>query len=166
MRVVASLALLGALIASAHARADAITMPPSCPESSEDAFCHGPPTCRPRGCIASTDCNTGEHCSARSLCIEAHMCFGLGTPTSIDHVLGDCDAAGACPGGGTCQSDFVCVPGTVSTDAGHDASMDGGAAPEHVTACACRAGSAGGGGLAMLGALALVLAVARRRSTR
>jgi len=155
VRYAVGLALVAALSASAHARADAITMPPSCPESSQDAFCHGPPTCRPRGCIAASDCNAGEH-----------MCFGLGTPTSVDHVLGDCDAAGACPGGGTCQSDFVCVPGTVSTDAGHDASIDGGVVPEHVTACACRAGSAGGGGLAILGALAIVATLARRRSIR
>lgn len=156
--------VVGVLLAltPALARADAITMPASCPESSEDAFCHGPATCRPRGCISPTDCSAGEVCAARSLCLESHTCFGFPSGMLVDHVLGACDAAHACASG-TCEDIFVCAPGTTSADAGR--AMDAGTMPEHAVYCGCRAGARSGGEsvLAAMMAVLAVLTVRRRR---
>ena len=164
--VIAWLALISVTSA---ARADAITMPPSCPESSEDAFCHGPPTCRPRLCITSTTCNAGEVCRARALCAEVHTCFGLGMSTATAHVFGDCDASGACPIGGDCGSYLVCAPATVGADAAAamDAGgTDAGVVPEHVTACGCRMGSREGHAAAIVLVLAALGVFVGRRATR
>lgn len=148
------------------ARADVIEMPPSCPEGSRDAFCHGPPTCAPRGCVSSTDCDPGEVCAIRSLCLETHTCF----PSSlVSHVLGPCDASNACPSGAACRAEFVCAPGPMPVDAGRpDSGMDAGPAidagemREHATYCGCRVGRRGGGA----GALLLAIAVGALRARR
>lgn len=162
----AALGFLGAALAaivSASARADVVEMPMSCPEGSAAAFCHGPATCAPRGCVSASDCNAGEVCAARSLCIETHTCYGIPMSSFVDHVLGACDASGACASPGNCESLFVCATGPVTVDTGTPG-VDAGVVPEHVTACACRAGAGGGS----TGALALALAMsalwlARRR---
>lgn len=160
-----ALGLLSALalaISPTSARADAVEIPMSCPESSANGFCHGPATCAPRGCVSPSDCMPGEVCAARTLCIETHECFGF--PSSfVDHVLGPCGPGEACASPASCESIFVCAPGTTPLDAG----TDGGVVPEHVTACACRAGARGTGGhLALFTALGLAVALARRRLGR
>jgi MYXO-CTERM domain-containing protein len=164
MQMRAALGILGAALffwAPSSVLADVVEMPMSCPEGSSNAFCHGPATCAPRGCVSSTDCDVGEVCVARDLCIETHECFGF--PSSfVSHVLGACDGPTSCPSPGSCQGFFVCAPGTPSIDAG--SGMDAGALPEHVTACACRAGGHGGSTGVLVAMLAvLALSASRRR---
>ena len=163
---------LALLALTSVARADAIMMPPPCPEGSTNAFCHGPATCRPRTCTTAAECAAGETCASRALCTEIHLCGGLGPTTMIPHVDGACDASGGCAVG-TCSTVSVCVPGSTTdaattTDAftSADASRtgDAGTAPEHAVYCGCRAGTNGGSALA-IGSLitALALLAARRR---
>jgi MYXO-CTERM domain-containing protein len=143
------------------ARADAITMPASCPASSEDAFCHGPATCRPRACIAAADCAVGEVCAARSLCTETHACAGFPMTTSVQHVFGDCTIDGSCPSGGACAAYFVCVP---NRDAGPVG--DAGTMPEHTTYCGCRVGTRSGDASALAMMLVALGAFVARRLRR
>jgi hypothetical protein len=143
------------------ASADAIIMPPSCPAGSMNAFCHGPPTCAPRTCTASSSCSPGEVCMPVALCTSTNVCGGgLGPSTSLTNVYGACDASGACAMG-SCSTMSVCMAGS-ATDGG--TSDGGGVAPMHAAYCGCRAGTHGGTTLAIGGLLIALGLVARRRN--
>lgn len=161
---IARLASVLALLAGPEvARADAIVMPASCPESSSDGFCHGPPTCAPRACTSTLDCDVGEVCAARDLCVVPHSCFGLGGSTTQQHVVGACDASGGCATGESCTSFFVCAPGPVLVDTGPPA-RDAGTTRELARGCGCRAGGRGGLATALSVLLGLgAVTLARRR---
>ncbi|MFO0685194.1 MAG: MYXO-CTERM sorting domain-containing protein [Sandaracinus sp.] len=153
-----------ALVAGAEvARADAIIPPASCPESSTDGFCHGPSTCVPRACTSTLDCNTGEVCAARDLCVVPHSCFGLGGGTTLQHVTGACDASGGCATGESCTSFFVCAPGPVLVDTGPPA-RDAGTTRELTQGCGCRVGGSRGAASAAIGLLVLAVTLFARRA--
>jgi len=152
---------VGVLASVSTARADAIVMPPPCPVGSTDAFCHGPPTCRPLTCTSSSSCSPGQVCMPLALCTGTNVCGGLGPSTSITTVYGACDASGGCAMG-TCSTMSVCVTGSPA-DGG--STIDGGpSGPQHAAYCACRAGTHGGSALAIVGLLAVVGVLARRRA--
>jgi hypothetical protein len=159
IRIGTLVCLLG-LVAST-ARADAIVMPPPCPAGSTDAFCHGPPTCRPRTCTTQSQCSAGEVCAPVALCIDTNTCGGLGPTTSVTNVVGPCDASGGCAMG-SCSTMSVCIAGSVA-DGG---SIDGGTAPQHATYCGCRAGTRGGSAVALVAMALAGSVVARRRGSR
>lgn len=165
-RVFALVASVLALVAGAEvARADAIVMPASCPESSIDGFCHGPPTCVPRACTSTLDCDVGEVCAARDLCVEPHSCFGGTGTTTLQHVVSACDASGGCATGASCTSFFVCAPGPVLVDTGPPA-RDAGTTRELTRGCGCRVGAGEGAASAGLGLSALAIGLLVRRARR
>ncbi len=155
--------VLAVFVGAGLARADAIVLPETCPDGATDGFCHGPPTCVPHACTGTLDCDVGQVCAARALCVEPHACFSGTGSTTLQHVIGDCDASGGCGAGASCTSFFVCAPGPVLVDTGPPA-RDAGTARELTQGCGCRAGRGGSvAGLALLAGLA-ALFVARRRA--
>ena len=170
LRTMLSCSALALLALTSVARADAIMMPPPCPEGSMNAFCHGPATCRASTCTTTSECAAGETCAPRALCTETHLCGGgLGGPsTMITHVDGSCAASGACAAG-TCSTLSVCVPGSTtdaSTTADASRTGDAGTTPEHLVSCGCRAGTRGGSAVAIASLIAaLAIVAARRRSS-
>jgi len=128
-----SLALAVLLLAPTVASADAVGPPPSmCPEGSTAVgFCHGPPTCEIADCSGDADCEAGEVCAPRNLCVVEHCCSGRccggmcsDPPTVYDHISGPCAAGGTCSGfGESCETRRVCVEAT-GMDAGVDAGTE------------------------------------------
>jgi hypothetical protein len=179
-----TLCLLGLSLSPCLARADAISMPMSCPPHSEAVFCHGPPTCGPRECLSSSECAPGEHCAVANLCVVEHGCGGWGGGSFETHVLGLCGPGDSCEEG-SCSGMFVCVAGgsedaSVLRDAGRadasgaDASgTDAGDGRTHVRYgcdCHCSVGASPrrgpAGPFALASTAALLGWVHRRRGRR
>lgn len=171
MRSPILLFVAAALLASAPASADVLSEPPqNCPEGSLGQPCHGPPRCAPLPCTSDADCKGGGTCKEKQLCTEQINCSGgwIDAPT-VTHVASTCDAAGACPLGGTCTKTLVCVGGSAASTTGSGAgagSGDGGDDDIAVKGCACTAvgdHAAPWLGLAMVAVGAGIAAARRRR---
>ena len=172
-------ALVLSVLSFGRARADAIGPPPDdCPRFSIPSACHGPPFCRLDACMGSIDCDPGEDCILRELCMGTSTCGGLGGSSTVATVLGD-----NCTGcAGLCQSQFVCSTtgrdvgprDAGRLDAGRDAGrldagrLDAGPdGPRHARYCSCAVPSAHGSTPAwVVGAALLALIGAGRRSQR
>lgn len=90
--------------------------PPSCPEGSEGAACHGGPFCSPKFCPDAGVCDGGDTCEQRQLCIGDFDCFMTTTPAVYS----------VCPcSEGTCQTVSVCVPPSGTGGAGGAAGSGG-----------------------------------------
>ncbi|HJL18392.1 MAG TPA: MYXO-CTERM sorting domain-containing protein [Sandaracinaceae bacterium LLY-WYZ-13_1] len=155
----AGLVLALVCVSPAVAAADVVGPPPDdCVLGAEGTVCHGLEYCRPLDCTSDADCDGGEICQTRDLCIETRTCGGRrlpdsGPPPSVASATATCSEACA---EGTCETRNVCVPD--GTPPGTD---DGG--------CGCRVSGEppGAGVLALLGSLGAALALAwRRRSAR
>ncbi|MDC0675023.1 hypothetical protein [Nannocystis radixulma] len=152
---------------SGPARADAIEIPPSCPEGAMPDGCHSGPYCRLRECVESS-CPEGLICRDIQLCVESFTCGGggwTGDSFDVDNVLGPCDADGTCTTG-TCKPVKACVKPRAPTS---DTSNDGPAEPaptgdpvKQFGCHGCHTGSDGSPALLQLAALALT----RRRRYR
>lgn len=146
----AVLAASALLIGTSIARADPVPPPPpSCPEGGLPSTCHAGPFCAVRDCVDKTECQLGEACENRELCIGEIVCWGY-PPTTVDTV------EGVCPGGipcsnGTCETRKVCVTPSGaggSGGAGGSANGGGGASSGGSTATG---GSATGGSAGSVG---------------
>lgn len=146
-----------ALALPAVAAADAVPPPPmNCPTGARPLdFCHGPQTCRIADCTDNADCNAGEECVERALCVREHCCGGFSctidgaTPPRYTHVDGPCGAGGGCEGfGATCETSRVCVPITGS-DAGPPLTDGGGTDGGGVDGGGTDGGGTDGGGADM-----------------
>ena len=176
MRTRSLLFAAAALLFVSPAFADAVSDPPAdCPEGSVGEFCHGPPQCSPLLCTTDADCEGGGTCVEKQLCIQEIGCsggwFGDGAPPLEQNVTATCDAAGACPLGGTCTPTKVCVGGSGAgsgsgAGAGSGAGGDGGGDDVVVKGCACSAvgnKAAPWVGLAMFAAGVGIAAARRKR---
>ena len=148
------LALLALLLVPSTAAADAVGPDPTdCPLGTVGTSCHGMEYCRPLSCTSSSDCDAGEICQSRDLCITSGTCGGLMPPDAEPpppRTVVTASCSGACAEG-ACESRMVCVPDGTPPGTG-----DGG--------CGCRVAGAGSPWLG-LGAIALIgaLIAARRR---
>jgi MYXO-CTERM domain-containing protein len=137
--------------------ADAIEPPTSieCPAGSEAETNHCGTVCAARTCEGDGDCESGERCTERPLCIEELACGGFGALHTIVHA--------ACEGGscaqGTCR--------TVRTCGRSDGSGGDGDAGDryHVTyGCGCSTAGRGGSPFVVLLAIGGVVLALRRRT--
>src|SRR5688500_14721021 len=104
-----------ALLFAVDARADAIgpPRPIECPDGAFGDTNHCGTVCMPRTCESSGDCEPGETCAVRMLCIEDTPCGGYGGIFPI--VQGAC-ADGDC-GRGECRGLSTCGPAAGPRDA-------------------------------------------------
>jgi len=103
--------LLALLLAPGPALADAIGPPPEhCPNGSIPESSHAGEYCWPSTCTSSADCEQGQECVERALCIEPVQGYSRGGPFTVDHAVTSCGADGNCPAGSTCISDLRCMP--------------------------------------------------------
>jgi len=166
------------VMTSGPARADAIEIPPSCPEGATPDGCHSGPYCKPRACVDDTACPEGHLCRDVQLCIEPFTCGGggwTGDSVEVDNVLGSCGADGTCTKG-TCKPVKACVKTpapTSDTSNGGDTGGAGASSPaepaeagdpvKQLGCHGCHAGDEGFPALLLLAALALAR---RRRAAR
>lgn len=154
MTVRPSILALALVLSSSTALADVLPppMPITCPAGAREGTGHCGTVCYPVQCESAADCQEGEACEARPLCLEDVTCGGWGGSTTIVH--------GACPSGscadGSCRSIRTCGP---RASAPGDAGAGG---REHVTwGCGCR-GAGARTSLAWGAPLVLALLGARR----
>ncbi len=105
------------------AAADVVGPPPDhCPNGSIPDSSHAGPTCWPSVCSSNSDCDSGEVCVERALCVEPVHGFSHGGGFTLDHAVTSCDGSGVCPPGATCQSDRRCMPRVATLTQGVPAS--------------------------------------------
>lgn len=150
----AAFALAAAALAAAPtaALADVVGMPPTdCPAGTRGSSSHCGEYCYAPRCSDDLDCEEGETCEVRELCVVTLRCESSGGPYSQEAVEGTCEGGGACSDG-SCESVRVCVD---ESESGYRAAS-----------CQCSAAGAGRAPLLAAGALLLALvglALARRR---
>jgi len=143
------------------ARADVVGPPQEdCPAGTEGSSCHGGPYCRPVECLVDQDCNAGETCQDRPMCVSTIVCAGLLPPDAnpMDYeqakVEGSCPNGDECAAGATCKTKRLCI----SNASGGSSSGAGG------EGCGCRvAGASDPSNVALLLGAASALALVRRR---
>ncbi|MBZ5711433.1 MYXO-CTERM sorting domain-containing protein [Nannocystis pusilla] len=171
-----SAAALFALVvaASGPARADAIEIPPSCPEGAMPDGCHSGPYCKLRECVDAS-CPEGHVCKDLQMCVESFTCGGggwTGDSFDVDNVLGPCDPDNTCTKG-TCKSVKACAkPPAPTSDTANDTGDAGAGGPaepapagDPVRQLGCHGCHTGGDGSPALLLLA-ALALTRRRRDR
>lgn len=148
-----ALSILALLLIPAAASADVVGPEPTdCPTGTFGTVCHGLEYCALDGCATDGDCDAGEICQSRDLCIRQATCGGRRLPDSappppMDTVEGTC--SDTCESG-TCESRMVCVPEGTPPGTGE-------------AGCGCRIVPRGSGAGALLAALALLAFALRRR---
>lgn len=155
------LVVLAVFALAPGARADDVEPPPrDCPAGTRGRSSHSGPHCAVVPC--ESPCPAGLSCVDHGFCIERVACGHIRDEGDcfIDHVVGECDAAGACARG-TCATHRVCL-GPSAPPAAPPAPTPAAAAPaaaETSGGCAAQPGRGGSGALAVL---ALVLVASRR----
>jgi len=156
---------LAALVASSHARADAIGPPlVDCPRGAEGENSHSGRWCRPTTCTRNT-CSSEQTCEPQGLCVTTETYTPGGRPIAADQPReprGREIAVSACNAGDTCANASPCVVANRCVRA----SLADAFQPKNA-GCGCapagRASSAAGMCVALAGVAALLVARGKRR---
>lgn len=115
--------MLLALAVAWPAAADVVGPPPDhCPNGSIGDSSHAGPTCWPTVCTGNSDCDRGEVCVERALCVEPVQGWSHGGQFTMDHAVTSCDGSGVCPPGSTCMTNHRCMPRVATLTQGVPAS--------------------------------------------
>ncbi|EYF03630.1 Hypothetical protein CAP_5421 [Chondromyces apiculatus DSM 436] len=158
--------------------ADVVGPPPdTCPDGSTPQTCHGGPYCAPRTCASENDCDAGELCVDRKLCLGELGCGGLLEPDAMPPmtptITGTCEGTTACTAPATCTTMKVCAVNeggvtqsstTSSGGSSGNGGSDGGSGDSG--GCSFGAAQTRGGLVAALGVLAAGAALLTARRQR
>jgi MYXO-CTERM domain-containing protein len=87
-------------------------VPDVCPPGAYGTMCEGGPCCVVSHCggDAGGTCGTNYRCEEVKVCTKPRNTIGWGASRHpVKEALAPCDAAGACPGGGTCEALTACL---------------------------------------------------------
>jgi len=163
--VVVVVSLVTTLLASSHARADAIGPPPAdCPRGAAGSSSHSGQWCEPTTCAGGATCTSEQTCEPQGLCVTTQT-YTVDGRLAVDQpreqrsrqiAVSACDAGDACADGSACVVTNRCVRASLA-DAFQPKNAGCGCA------LASRASSAAGACLALAGVAALLAARGKRR---